>query len=180
MAEEGGGSSGGGSLKRILTKPIAGVPLYVYGGIAVLLLAWYLKKRAASKSKSSDTSGTDTTSNAGTQTFPTAGLMPFSVDTFVNGTTTTSSTDENVPAAMAANTYEKVPDFLARVNALYPQLGLTMEKLEQLNPNVQFTQSNNYGYISQQNPSRPNDPGAGATVYGFDFGSGNPAQLRIK
>lgn len=81
MDENNGGSN---RFTKILTKKYVGIPMYVYLAIAVLLLAWYLKRRSAKteESKNAGSQVGDVTS----QTYPSGWPMPWSADVFINQT----------------------------------------------------------------------------------------------
>jgi hypothetical protein len=174
VAEDGGGS---GKFKALLTKKIAGIPTYAYLVVGILLLAWYLKKRAASKK--TDTTATDTSGQnaAANQAFPNAGPMPWSADVFVNNTGGTPAAATNVaPLAVTVTEGTHVADWLQKMNAAYPGLGLTVERIKQLNPNVNIIAANSHGYLSATNPDRGE---ADPIIYGFNTGTPS-AQIRIQ
>lgn len=106
MADEESGGGFGGRLSSILTRKVAGVPVYVYGIVLVLLLAWYMKKRAASSGdKPSDSAATDV---GAFPTFPYASPMNYSSDVFVNNTIPPSQ-PTTLPAVQPGGTSTATP-----------------------------------------------------------------------
>jgi hypothetical protein len=86
-------STGGSGLGATLSRKLGPMPVWMWFGIGVAVLAWYLiRKKSSSTSTSSTTSatsGTDLTSaQAVANQFATAGLMPYQGgDVYINNTT---------------------------------------------------------------------------------------------
>jgi hypothetical protein len=114
VAEEGGGRN---PITGILQRRYFGIPVYVYGGVGVLVLAWYLKRRAAAKAaeKTANTSSS-TVSDVTSQVLPSAYPMSWSSDVFVNqtfpetpaATTTPTTTTQTTPTVAPAQKYVHV------------------------------------------------------------------------
>lgn len=103
------GSKGGGlsGFKAILTKKVGVFPVWVLGLLGILIVAYILKRRAASTAAVSPTAS----SNAGSltsQTFPYANPMNYSNDVYVNNPQTTPTTPTTTPSA-PGNTVTVLP-----------------------------------------------------------------------
>lgn len=85
MAEE----EGGNKLQALLTKKVGGVPVYVYGAIAVLVAAWYLHRKAQSQPTNGNSS---TAGDVTSQTWPYGSPLYQGSDVFVNNTLPTGGT----------------------------------------------------------------------------------------
>lgn len=157
MAEEESGGNSGNKIKALLTRKVAGIPAYILLLIAVLILAWYLKRRAAAKAATPDTTGQNA---AAGQTFPYASPMNYSSDVFVNNQA--APPNGGVPQTVPIGTDTNLATWLANINAQYPNIGLTEDKFRQLNPNIGIALSNVFGYLRADNPA--NRPGGGAVV----------------
>lgn len=70
-------------IKTVLTKKLAGIPVWIIGALAVLGLAFYLKRKQAASQAAQ--AAQNTASTAGPEsTFPYANPMNYSSDVFVN------------------------------------------------------------------------------------------------
>lgn len=165
--------------KQLFTKKYGGVPGWVFFALFVGLLAWYFawrKKQVKDTSKGGESDTGPTGSNgAGLATFPYAQPMQYDAGTFIT-TQTPADPLGNVPATVTVPEGSHFETFAGNLNAQYPSLGLTKEKLQQLNPNLKIIASNNRGYLSASNPG---DQAGGPIIYSINTGSPS-GQVRIK
>lgn len=178
MAEEETGGNTPGKIKAILTRKYFGVPVYIYGLAGILVLAWYLKKRAAEKKAAE---GDNTLASTANQAFPYAAPMNYSSDVFINNQMpqTTPGSNPNVPQTVSVKEGTWLSSFLEKVNKTYPGLGLTEAKLRELNPQLNIVNANKFGYINAGNPSGRTGGGPDVPVINVGVPNGT-AQVRIQ
>jgi hypothetical protein len=80
------------------------------------------------------------------------------------------------PLTFMASEGQYLDRFLGAANAANPGLGLTAERLAALNPGLNITQANSYGYINAQNPA--NRGGGGSPVQVLNVGAATPLKIR--
>jgi hypothetical protein len=120
--------------------------------VGILILAYYLKKRQDAKAASQTNPAASTAGAA--QTFPNAQPMNISNDIFLNvkrGGPKKPRLDAQTPG-LGPNANLSVSDWIMAQNTAHPGIGLTLEKLQQLNPNLKLGYANQLGFEGPNNP----------------------------
>ena len=167
--EEGSASPNvGNRIKDMLTRKVGGIPVWVLFLGAILILAWYLRKRAAAKQESAGGNASNALATTAGQTFPYAYPMNYSSDVFVNNQTPATS-GSAAPMTITVKEGTHLPDLLTQLSQMYPGLTITEDKIKELNPNLPILEANKYGYISSTNPA--NAPGGGPVIKVINTGT---------
>lgn len=154
-------------------RKVGPAPIWVYLLIGIAGLAWYLRYRKSKQQQQEDTTSGGGVLDAYMLAYP----MPYTSDNFINVTGPGNTPTSSIPTTTSVNEGTWLSNFLAKVNAKYPGLGLTEAKLRELNPGLNIIPANKYGYISDRNPSGRS--GGGPDVLVINTG-GPSATVRIQ